>query len=358
MKAPRRTLFIHCGLHKTGTTAVQEVLAHRTEALRAHGLLVPLAGRVHGRAHHNIAWQLTRDGWFDPLYGTLDEIAEEIADFPGDAILSSECFETLLDRPDGFAPLLGHPLLRGHHGVLLLYVRNQADYLESLGAELLRHDEDMELEALLRRVLHHRWLWLHEWSFAFDHAASYRFAAAQTETVLVNAHALPLGSAVADLLARVAPNYRPDPDDLRLRANPRQDLAAALALFYRNRVHRPLAPPETEVVAHIAQAIGAWPHLSAPGRAAMARRFVPGNAWLCLCGRLPAKGLLRFATPSAPGPTLERVFSFETQALIRALSRDAAPPAVLDEWIATAFATRPAWTLALDTAAAGHETTP
>ncbi len=353
--ANSRTLFVHCGLHKTGTTAVQEVLARRCDALRAHGLLVPRAGSVHGCAHHNIAWQIARDRWFDPLYGTLDDVAREIVAFPGNAVLSSECFETLLDRADGFAPLLAHPLLRGHRKVLLLYVRNQVEYLESLAAELLRHGEGQEIASLLRTVLRHRWLRWHEWGFAFDHAASYRNAAAQAETVLVNAHTLRDGTAVADLLARVAPGYRPEQEDLLLRANPRQDIAGALELFYRNRVQRAPGPAETAAAANIARWLGGWPRLSAAGRTAMARRFVPGNAWLGLRGLLPARGLLRFAPPDATGPTLERVFSFETQALIRTLSRSNIPDAAMNDEIAAAFAAPPSRGMELDAAAVARE---
>src|SRR4051794_28655990 len=56
----QRRILIHAGLHKTGTTALQEFLSSVTVKLREQNVLYPSAGRPAELpdAHHNIAWQL------------------------------------------------------------------------------------------------------------------------------------------------------------------------------------------------------------------------------------------------------------------------------------------------------------
>jgi hypothetical protein len=84
--------YIHCGLHKTGTTALQAFLRQNTEKLRDAGVLYPYAGCPDScpAGHHNIAWQLSRDRRYNRGYGGMDALAKEIGDFGGDILLSSE----------------------------------------------------------------------------------------------------------------------------------------------------------------------------------------------------------------------------------------------------------------------------
>ena len=98
-------MFVHCGLHKTGTTAIQTAFAEHRDRLRAHGVLYPSRGS-HQVGHHNLAWELTGDRRFDPAALTLARVVREIAAFGGDVVLSSEDFESILDRADLIAPLL------------------------------------------------------------------------------------------------------------------------------------------------------------------------------------------------------------------------------------------------------------
>src|SRR5438477_7032289 len=141
VKPGRRRVLLHVGLHKTGTTALQQFLSATAQEFRAQGLLYPISGRPANspEGHHNIAWQMGGDRRFRSSAGTLDDVASEISSFPGDAILSSEDFETILGVPDRFLPLLEHPLLKEHAFTIVLWVRDQASYLESLFFEMLGH---------------------------------------------------------------------------------------------------------------------------------------------------------------------------------------------------------------------------
>jgi hypothetical protein len=71
-------LYVHCGLHKTGTTALQDFLAAQAATLARAGVLYPRAGRpgVAG-GQHNIAWRLAGDRRFDPAWGDLDALAAD-----------------------------------------------------------------------------------------------------------------------------------------------------------------------------------------------------------------------------------------------------------------------------------------
>ena len=53
----RKTLYLHVGTHKTGTTAIQALLTTRSDAFAQAGLFVPQTGRIdEASGHYNIAW--------------------------------------------------------------------------------------------------------------------------------------------------------------------------------------------------------------------------------------------------------------------------------------------------------------
>lgn len=141
LSRPAKTAFVHAGTHKTGTTSLQAMLAANAKMLRSAGVLVPLAGRIErgSAGHHNVAWELLRDPRFDPRRGTLDALLREIAaaDEPV-ACISSEDFELLHGDAAALERLRDGLLAIGYDPTIVLYLRPQADYLESLYAELLK----------------------------------------------------------------------------------------------------------------------------------------------------------------------------------------------------------------------------
>lgn len=143
--SPDRTAFVHIGTHKTGTTSIQELLAKNARRLRHHGLLIPTAGRSEPNSgHHNIAWELACDARFDPRLGTLETVLAELAATPArtpDACISSEDFELLHGNAAALRRLRDGLEQIGFTPRIIMYVRPQADYIESAYAEAVKaHD--------------------------------------------------------------------------------------------------------------------------------------------------------------------------------------------------------------------------
>ena len=102
-----RKALLHCGLHKTGTTALQNALRDHAAELPMVGYFVPRSGRIDalGGGHHGLAWRLTGDRRLGPG-DELAALERELGMHYGNPILSSEDFETALAAPALFAPLL------------------------------------------------------------------------------------------------------------------------------------------------------------------------------------------------------------------------------------------------------------
>ena len=248
------TVFLHCGLHKTGTSAIQQAFAQHRDRLAAHGVLYPATapGEV---GHHDIAWRLAGDRRFDAAAGAgIEDTLLRIAAFDGDAVLSSEDFETVLDRPAAFAPLLDRLGRAGRQVRLVIYLREPGRYAESLYVELLRHGYAAPMRRFLRSVRAEGRLRYRDWVFQFDYGRLRR-ALAGTPCVWRDYEmAARTGSVVCDFLQVIG-----QPPDLLgeaalHRANPRADAADALSLFYANRVGRQPDAAEAAVIERICRA--------------------------------------------------------------------------------------------------------
>ncbi len=91
-------MHVHVGAPKTGTTLVQDLMYANRGVLREHGLLVPGAHRFavfHATVDLlNISW----GGVLDEARGSFDAVMAEIADWPGDAVLSNENLSLAVDK--------------------------------------------------------------------------------------------------------------------------------------------------------------------------------------------------------------------------------------------------------------------
>jgi hypothetical protein len=136
-----RTAYVHVGTHKTGTTSIQAMLAANEPLFREAGVFVPQSGRViPGLAgHHNIAWELAHDRRFVPADGTFDDVLHEAESVASPAMcLSSEDFEFLYGNAESLDRLRNGLREIGYTPMIVIYLRSQADYLESLYAEAAR----------------------------------------------------------------------------------------------------------------------------------------------------------------------------------------------------------------------------
>lgn len=134
-------LILHIGNHKTGSTAIQSVLASSNQELIKYGVLYPRTGRV-GGAHHLFAkaCMSTRNASFETfmkqfdsgeteLDGLINGVASELTDSNCDtAIISSEEFFNvgLLDDRS-----IDHFLSFFSNLTIICVLRNQIDHIES-----------------------------------------------------------------------------------------------------------------------------------------------------------------------------------------------------------------------------------
>ncbi len=315
-KRPR--LLVHAGLHKTGTTSLQSFLASAADELRQRGILYPQSG-IYGVAHHNIAWQITRDRRFVSSLGTIEDLANEVAKFDGDVILSSEDFESLLDEPERFAPLRSYPVFREREFIVVMYVRDQGSYVESLYLELLKHGLEQDFMLFLQPVLHDRKLQAREWTFHFDYAGIYaRWAACDRANLIVrNCHQLTGDSTITDFCSLVCPDLIEKAAGVTIRANIRGELQSSLLRFYSNRVGRPLTQREEETIQHICEALNGRP-VTLPNdlRLAFSQTFGAANKSFCTATGLPEFGLVGMRSAPLVIAPIDRVFSRELHSMI------------------------------------------
>jgi hypothetical protein len=165
-----RVCYVHAGTHKTGTTAIQRFLADNRERLATEGLYYPRAGWLNSSlpGHHNVVSELAGDR----RAGTLGAVATEIARAaPRIACLSSENFEYLHVRSDALVALRDAIVAIGYQPRIVLYVRPQHEYLESLYAELAKHGMQRSFASVLGDVLGEGVVRYHgTWAFRFDYA--------------------------------------------------------------------------------------------------------------------------------------------------------------------------------------------
>lgn len=123
-----RSLFLHVGVHKTGTTALQKFLDDNRALLTQRGLYWPEVERppgiTHTWGHHNLAWTL-RDGDSAGLWNAASQT------FPHSAsiIISSEEF-CLFRQPAKFRPIKA--ALKGFRIRPVCFLRRQDQLLESI----------------------------------------------------------------------------------------------------------------------------------------------------------------------------------------------------------------------------------
>jgi hypothetical protein len=321
-------LFVHCGLHKTGTTSIQKSLSSHRERLAGDGLLYPSSGCVSGTGgHHNIAWELIGDRRRRVEPGGTSELLAEISNFSGNVIVSTEDFETILGRVDLLAAIsrLAHQAQRTLN--LIVYLRDQLSYIASLYQTLLNHGLTDEFAAVAHLVLTQGGLSYREWMFQFDygHIARCLTSMADLQIILRNYNNLaPRRSVIADL-SEIIGIRSPLIDALEpeTRWAQREAIGVSLAKFYQSRaIEDFLTPPETATLADVIARMRGRAGAPGPDLAgAFVDAFVPGNLQLCAQFTLPADGL-NFHALAGDRNTLhmERVFSNTAVSRIREIA--------------------------------------
>lgn len=142
-----KSLVIHVGVHKTGTTAIQHFLWRHAADLEQCGLVYPLAGRPEGAAnpfgHHEIPWSFSERGLYSPRE-LLPRVRDEIAAAPAPtAILSSEEFDRLGAREIAeLAEALPFPTR------VIFYYRRQSAIVQGIyGTDVAYADERRDIDS-------------------------------------------------------------------------------------------------------------------------------------------------------------------------------------------------------------------
>ncbi len=282
-------------------------------------MLYPTLGRAADApdAQHNIAWQLGGDRRFRSSRGALNDVAAEISSFPGDAIISSEDFESILGTPARFMPMLKHPLLKEHAFTLVFWVRDQASYLESLFFEMLRHRMAQEAVRFGESALAYGQIRHDDWTFHFDYASVYAGLLGLPATIVVRPYAGLIGSSiVSDFLAFAGLDCASDGAGSQERANSRLSLPEALSLFCEHRLGKASADRSTQCEAFVRLLDGRPVHLSSPIRAALIARFAVCNRRLARACGFPAGALAISPLPPPGAIPMELVFSLATQTML------------------------------------------
>lgn len=129
-----KTLFVHLGFHRTGTTSIQVFLRRNADALARRGVLVPASGTLFPvSGHQNIAWQLTGDARYRDEVGGIDDLEAELARSPlSRAVITSEDFTNLAICPQARRRLEAAAARAGYEIRYLAFHRAAADYVPSL----------------------------------------------------------------------------------------------------------------------------------------------------------------------------------------------------------------------------------
>lgn len=125
-------IYLHIGKPKTGTSTIQKFLHENRIPLLKQGILYPQIG-IQYWGHHNIYYDLAYSPSYDPSLGSYELLIKRMSDYKskhlnGNFILSSETFCTMHAQ-------LFEKLITGLQQIdeikVILYLRNQVDYLKS-----------------------------------------------------------------------------------------------------------------------------------------------------------------------------------------------------------------------------------
>lgn len=171
------TAYVHIGLAKTGTTAIQRAAAKLQEPLEAAGIRFLRHGRTDEQnGHHCLAWALRSarqaNGACSP--DTLEEVRAELAGLAGtdtNVLVSSEELSLSAYRPLELAAL--RDLFAGYRLCVLVYVRDQVDFFNSFYVELIKSMLTAEsvgecLDRLSQEERYHYADWLRPWRGVCD----------------------------------------------------------------------------------------------------------------------------------------------------------------------------------------------
>jgi hypothetical protein len=132
-----RTCILHIGTHKTGTTALQLFLATNQELFQSLGLSLVAAGRDAVDPYGNHA--LVRELFYEDPTAMLAQMTAELRENRSDATLvTAEDLSLLSGRPELVDRLIGAIRASGREPKIVVYLRPQAAFAESMYGERIK----------------------------------------------------------------------------------------------------------------------------------------------------------------------------------------------------------------------------
>jgi hypothetical protein len=154
-----KRLYVHIGLPKTGTTAIQYFLHENRASLKRAGYLYP--GKE--TAHHCLGWRMAgMKGWLASEEAAIEDsrkIFREINESnSANVIVSSETMsEGLIDHAGRLRAILGEELLSAWEIKIIVYIRRQDHWLESWYMEVVgSKDPPANSDTFPEFLLHYR----------------------------------------------------------------------------------------------------------------------------------------------------------------------------------------------------------
>ena len=134
MSTAHRSIFLHVGLCKTGTTTTQHFLDKNYEALASFGLLYPRTG-LEAHHHYMVAKSFKQNSNLDRRTRRviIEHLRAELQSWPGNVILSSEHF-SFLDE----AEIEALSKMLGPHTQVIVVLREQVHWTTAMYAEAVR----------------------------------------------------------------------------------------------------------------------------------------------------------------------------------------------------------------------------
>ncbi|NJN23241.1 MAG: hypothetical protein HC810_01000 [Acaryochloridaceae cyanobacterium RL_2_7] len=143
-------MFLHIGLHKTGSTYIQKVFAENRELIRELGIDYPSLGAEFLFGHHNLAWSLMPG---KQLLETTDFSIAKLTQYLHDSsvestVLSSEEFDFL--KIEHISKI--YQVFSDFEVKIVFYVRHPLNAFYSLWQEAVKHGDTTSLESFLENI--------------------------------------------------------------------------------------------------------------------------------------------------------------------------------------------------------------
>src|ERR1700728_1789519 len=247
-----RQCFLHVGTHKTATTSLQHFLSTSPQELAERGWFYPRTGRPAeaSTGHHNLAWEISGDRRFRPENGGREALIGEIAETDRNIIISSEDFECSEHHSVRFEEFIAAIRKLGLRVNLVVYLRNQIDYAESLYCTMVEFGFNKPFFAFADEIMEAGTLQWREWIFPFRYHDFIAQLASFTDVeVIVRSYDWPrMGSPILDFLSIVGlADPRPPAEQLP-RHNQRSNLRVTVQRYVASQAEQPLNDAEIAAI--------------------------------------------------------------------------------------------------------------